>query len=43
MNELILKLETKHVKCETRVIKTALTYEYGEPEIVIPKNIMKKS
>jgi hypothetical protein len=43
MNEINLKLETKHINCETRVIKTALIYEYGEPEIVIPKNIIKKS
>jgi hypothetical protein len=42
MKEINLKLETKTIECEVFQIKTAITFEEGTPEIVIPKKIRKR-
>lgn len=42
MEKLDLKLTTKTVECEITKIKTAIIIEEGVPEIVIPKNLIKK-
>ena len=43
MKELNLKPITKEVKCQTVSIKTAIVFEEGTPENVIPKVIRKKA
>ena len=43
MKEINLKLETKTIKCEVFQCETALMFEEGTPEIVIPKKIMKQA
>lgn len=43
MKEINLKLITKEVKSEVISIKTAILFEEGTPEIVIPKEIIKEA
>ncbi len=42
MKEINLKLETKTIECKVFQIKTAITFEEGTVEIVIPKKIRKQ-
>ena len=43
MEEINLKLVTKKVECKTISTKTAIIFEEGTPEVVIPKKIRKKA